>query len=146
MIKSLILRTAARLLVPLLLLFSIFMLLRGHNSPGGGFVGGLMGAAAFALYAFSRGYSAAASALYAAPPLLLAVGLSCALGSGVLAWSLGHAFLTSVTTDVSLAFVHLHLSTTLLFDTGVYLVVVGAVLLIVFSIEDRGSSLARVAP
>lgn len=143
MIHSLILRTAARLLVPLMLVLSVFMLLRGHDSPGGGFIGGLVGASAFALYAFSRGYREASRALYAAPPILLGVGLTFALGSGILAWSLRGAFLKSMSTDLALAFVHLHLSTTLLFDTGVYLVVIGAVLLIVFSIEDRGAALAR---
>ena len=50
-VNSPIFRTAARLLMPLLLLFSVFLLFRGHNQPGGGFVGGLIAAAAFALYA-----------------------------------------------------------------------------------------------
>ncbi len=50
---SLILSTATRYMLPLLLLFSIFLLLRGHNEPGGGFVGGLVAAAAFALYAIA---------------------------------------------------------------------------------------------
>jgi L-alanine-DL-glutamate epimerase-like enolase superfamily enzyme len=51
--NSLILRTAARYLLPLLILFSIFLLFRGHNEPGGGFVAGLVAAAAFALYALA---------------------------------------------------------------------------------------------
>jgi multicomponent Na+:H+ antiporter subunit B len=50
---SLILSTAARYLLPLLLLFSLFILVRGHNEPGGGFIGGLIGAAAFALNAIA---------------------------------------------------------------------------------------------
>ena len=56
---SLILRTATRYLLPLLLLFSIFLLLRGHNEPGGGFVAGLVAATAFALYALSTNVAAA---------------------------------------------------------------------------------------
>ena len=60
-VNSPIFRTAARLLMPLLLLFSVFLLLRGHNEPGGGFVGGLVAAAAFALYAIAFGVQACAA-------------------------------------------------------------------------------------
>ena len=52
---SLILRTATRLLMPLLLLFSLFELLRGHNEPGGGFVGGLLAAGSLCLYLLAHG-------------------------------------------------------------------------------------------
>ena len=62
-----IFRTAARLLMPLLLLFSVFLLLRGHNEPGGGFVGGLVAAAAFALYAIAFGTRRARQALVVSP-------------------------------------------------------------------------------
>ena len=57
--KPLILPTAARFLLPLLLLFSAFLLLRGHNAPGGGFAAGLVAAAAFALYAIATDVRAA---------------------------------------------------------------------------------------
>ena len=53
--QSMILSTATRYLLPLLLMFSIFLLLRGHNEPGGGFAGGLVAAAALALYALALG-------------------------------------------------------------------------------------------
>jgi multicomponent Na+:H+ antiporter subunit B len=52
---SLILKTTARFLMPFLLLFSVFLFLRGHNEPGGGFTGGLVAAAAFALYSIAFG-------------------------------------------------------------------------------------------
>ena len=61
--NSLLLRTAARFLVTLLLLFSIFLLLRGHNEPGGGFVGGLVAAGAFALYGLASNVVEARRAL-----------------------------------------------------------------------------------
>ena len=57
---SLILRTATRFLMPLLLMFALFLFLRGHNAPGGGFVGGLVVAAAFVLYAIASGTPASA--------------------------------------------------------------------------------------
>jgi multicomponent Na+:H+ antiporter subunit B len=137
MIYSMILRVAARLVVPLLLLFSIFMLLRGHNSPGGGFVGGLVAGSAFVLYALARGVRAARQLLRVAPHLLLGLGLTSALGAGFLALGLGEAFLTGLWADVHLGPVHLHLGSTLLFDIGVMAVVVGTVLLMVFSVEDH---------
>lgn len=144
MIYSLILRVATRLLVPLLLLFSVFMLLRGHSHPGGGFVGGLIAGSAFVLYAFSRGTGAAQHMLRTAPQTLLGVGLACALGSGVLALLQGKAFLTGLWTEISLpGGAHVSLGSTLLFDIGVFLVVIGTVLLMVFSVEERGPALTR---
>jgi multicomponent Na+:H+ antiporter subunit B len=78
-----IFHTAARLLMPLLLMFSVFLLLRGHNQPGGGFVGGLIAAAAFSLYAISFGVARARQALLVRPVNLLGVGLLIALVSGL---------------------------------------------------------------
>ncbi|HLW40594.1 MAG TPA: MnhB domain-containing protein, partial [Brumimicrobium sp.] len=53
--RSLILNTVSKILLPLLILFSVFVLLRGHNLPGGGFVGGLVASIAFILHAFANG-------------------------------------------------------------------------------------------
>lgn len=53
--KTIILKTASNYLLPLLLLFSVFILLRGHYQPGGGFVGGLVTSIAFVLHAFANG-------------------------------------------------------------------------------------------
>jgi multicomponent Na+:H+ antiporter subunit B len=53
--KTIILKTASGYLLPLLLLFAVFILLRGHYEPGGGFVGGLVAAVAFVLHAFANG-------------------------------------------------------------------------------------------
>ena len=61
--------------MPLLLLFSVFLLLRGHNEPGGGFVGGLVAAAAFALYVIAFGVERARQALLVKPLTLLGAGL-----------------------------------------------------------------------
>ena len=73
---SSILRTATRFLMPLLLLFALFLLLRGHNEPGGGFVGGLVVAAAFVLYAIAYGVAAGRRALLVDPSTLLGAGCS----------------------------------------------------------------------
>jgi multicomponent Na+:H+ antiporter subunit B len=139
MIYSLILQVATRLLIPLLLVFSVFMLLRGHSHPGGGFVGGLIAGSAFVLYAFSRGVGAARQVLRFEPQTLLGVGLACALGSGILALIQGEAFLTGLWADLYLpGGIHLYLGSTLIFDIGVFLVVIGTVVLMMFSVEERG--------
>lgn len=138
MIYSLILRVATRVLVPLLLLFSLFMLLRGHNLPGGGFVGGLVAACAFVLHLLAAGVEEARSMLRIQPHTLLGVGLACAYGAGLLALVMGRPFLTGLWLDLHLPVLgDLHLGSALLFDIGVMLVVVGTVLLMIFSVEDR---------
>ena len=82
--------------MPLLLLFSVFLLLRGHNEPGGGFVGGLVAAAAFALYAIAFGVRRARQALLVKPMTLLGAGLLIALFSGLPAVLRRQPFLTAV--------------------------------------------------
>ena len=69
-----ILTTATRYLVPLMLLFSLFVLYRGHNQPGGGFVGGLVASAAFALYTIAYNVQEARKALKVSPRGLIAAG------------------------------------------------------------------------
>jgi len=81
---SVILATAIRLLLPLMLLFSLFLLLRGHNEPGGGFVGGLVVAAAFALFTLAHGEKEGRRMLRVDPLRLVASGLLVALVSGLL--------------------------------------------------------------
>jgi len=138
MIFSLIFRVAARLLVPVLLVFSVFMLLRGHNHPGGGFVGGLVAGSAFVLYALAAGVHEARDILRADPRTLLGVGLALAYGAGLLALATDTAFLKGLWLHLHIPVLgNLHLGSTLIFDIGVMLVVVGTVLLMIFSVEDR---------
>lgn len=138
MIFSMILRVAARLLVPVLLVFSIFMLLRGHNQPGGGFVGGLVAASAFVLFALAAGVHKARRILRVDPIALLGIGLFCAYGAGMMALFAGEAFLEGLWLKPKLPVVgELKIGSSLLFDIGVMFSVIGTVLLMVFSIEDR---------
>jgi len=138
--SSSLLRTASRLLMPLLLLFALFLLLRGHNEPGGGFVGGLVVAAAFVLYVIAYGLPAGRRALLVEPSTLLGAGLLVAVGSGVPAVFLGLPFMTAVWTTVSLGSMAVDLGTPLVFDVGVFLAVIGVVLTIVFNlVEVTGS-------
>jgi multicomponent Na+:H+ antiporter subunit A len=131
-IASPIFRTAARLLMPLLLLFAVFLLLRGHNDPGGGFVGGLIAAAAFALYAIAFGVERARRVLWVRPLTLLGTGLLTALVSGLPAVFRGQPFLTAWWMSGPVA-----LGTPVVFDIGVFLVVGGVVLMMIFSLAEE---------
>ncbi|MBI3997527.1 MAG: Na+/H+ antiporter subunit B [Armatimonadetes bacterium] len=136
--RSLILRTAARLLLPLLLLFSVFLLIRGHNEPGGGFAAGLVASAAFALHAFAEGLPQTRRMIRVDPISLLGAGLLVTAAGGVAGVLAGQPFLTGQW--VSLAPVglgHVDIGTPVVFDVGVYLVVVGAVLTIIFTIMEE---------
>ena len=133
---SSILQTAARLLMPLLLLFAVFLLLRGHNQPGGGFVGGLVVAASFVLYSIAFGVDAARRALLVRPSTLLGIGLLVALVSGLPAVVAGHAFMTALWTTVAAGSMSIAVGTPLVFDVGVFLAVIGVVLTIVFTLAE----------
>jgi multicomponent Na+:H+ antiporter subunit B len=135
--NSLILRTAMRLMMPLLLLFSFFLLLRGHNNSGGGFAGGLVASAAFALYSLSYSSRTTRDILPVQPAFLIAVGLLLALLSGVVGLVLGQAFLTGVWGYFTMPGLgRIDLGTPLFFDIGVYLVVTGVLLTLIFSLEE----------
>jgi multisubunit Na+/H+ antiporter MnhB subunit len=135
-VTSSILQTATRVLLPLLLLFALFLLLRGHNAPGGGFVAGLVVAAAFVLHAMAYGGAATRRALMVSPPLLLPIGLLVALISGLPGVMLGSPFMSGVWTTVGAGPGAVALGTPLLFDIGVFLAVIGVVLTIVLTLVD----------
>jgi multicomponent Na+:H+ antiporter subunit B len=118
--------------MPLLLLFSIFLLVRGHNQPGGGFVGGLVASAAFALYSIAYGVERARRALLVEPLTLLGAGLLIALVSGLPAALRGQPFLTAQWMLRPVV-----IGTPLVFDVGVFLVVTGVVLMMVFTLAEE---------
>jgi multicomponent Na+:H+ antiporter subunit B len=134
---SLILRTTARYLTPLLLIFSVFLFWRGHNQPGGGFAGGLVAAVPFAIFSIAFGAAEARRVLHVEPHVLIAIGLLTALLSGVLSLLAGAPFLTSSWGSLRLpGFPSVDLGTPVLFDLGVYLLVVGVTLSIIFALEE----------
>jgi multicomponent Na+:H+ antiporter subunit A len=134
---SLILRTTTRFLFTLLLLYSLYLLLRGHDAPGGGFIGGLTASGAFALYLLAYGAQGARAVLRVSPRGLLAVGLLLALLSGIVPLLMGAPFLAAQWTTLGAASATpLKLGTPLLFDLGVYLVVVGFVMTMALDLEE----------
>ncbi len=136
--NSLILKVATRFMLPLLLLFSIFLLLRGHNQPGGGFSGGLVGASAFVLYSFAFGVPETRQALGVDPRGLIGAGLLVAIGSGLLALFMGRPFMTSVWGQLDVPGLGtLYFGTPLVFDAGVYLVVIGVTLSVILPLAEE---------
>lgn len=139
--KSLILASATRLLIAILFLFSLFLFFRGHDEPGGGFIGGLFGAGAFTLYAIAYGAEKAKETLRVHPITLIAWGLVALVISGLIPMFMGEAFLTGKWLFLD-QYVNIDykLSTPLIFDIGVYLCVVGFILVVIFSLEEEQES------
>ncbi|WP_226779620.1 Na+/H+ antiporter subunit B [Oceaniglobus trochenteri] len=137
--NSIILRVATRYLAAILLIFSLYMLLRGHNEPGGGFIGGLIGATGFVLHAIACGTKEARAALRLQPQTIALSGLGLALLAGMVPALMGDAFLTGQWLFLGAAEGEkgLPISTVLFFDIGVYLVVLGAILTLVFAMEEE---------
>ena len=136
--QSMILSTATRYLLPLMLLLSIFLLLRGHNDPGGGFVGGLVAGAALTLYAMAMGLRSARQILGVDPRTLIYIGLLVAAVSGLPALFAGLDFMTGLWSEQALPVIG-KIGTPLLFDVGVYLVVIGITLTIIFALMENGT-------
>jgi multicomponent Na+:H+ antiporter subunit B len=135
---SLILRTISRYHLPLLLMFSFFLFLRGHNEPGGGFIAGLVTSTGWALYAIAFDAETARRVLRVDPRSLIVWGLLLALGSGGLGLMEIVPFLTAKWIVVSIPGVgKVHLGTPLLFDLGVYLLVIGATLTIILAMNEE---------
>src|SRR5690606_18251962 len=133
--KSIIFRTASNYLLPLLLLFSVFILLRGHYLPGGGFVGGLIASIAFVLHSLGSGLKETRQIIVFHPGFLMPLGLSVALLSGALPLFFGQPMMTGLWFDQPFPIIGM-VRSALFFDTGVYLVVIGVTLTIMFTITE----------
>lgn len=133
---SLILSTTIRLILPLLLLFSVYLLLRGHNAPGGGFVGGLVASISFVLYFFATNVTKARQALRIDPRMLIGIGLLIAVSSATLSLFMDKPFMTGLWGKTILPVVG-KLGTPVFFDVGVDMVVLGVMLTIVFTLAER---------
>ncbi|MGD8343272.1 MAG: Na+/H+ antiporter subunit B [Desulfobacterales bacterium] len=135
--QSVILTTATRILMPMLLLFSAFILFRGHNLPGGGFIGGLVASATFVLHSYAYGVRSTLALLRISPRTLIGAGLLLALGSGCVSLFTGKPFMTGRWGEIHIGTEEIwHLGTPIFFDLGVYLVVIGAVLAIILTLAE----------
>lgn len=132
---SLIFRVTARLLLPLLLLLTLFMLIRGHNLPGGGFIGGLIAAAGLVIYMLAFGLEAARSVLPLNYRVVLASGILVAALSGVSSWLAGLPFQTGLWFPYRIPGIG-KIGTPVIFDVGVCLTVFGVMALVAFALAE----------
>jgi multicomponent K+:H+ antiporter subunit A len=132
-----------RPLLPLALAVSAYILLRGHNLPGGGFIAGLIAAVALMLQYLASGIEHARARLTFDYVRVIALGLLVAMGTGAASWWFGYPFLTSTFTYIRPPVIEkFEVASAMLFDLGVFLVVIGSVLLVlselgVLSRRDR---------
>jgi len=133
--NTLIFRTVAPFLTALMMLFSVFVLLRGHNEPGGGFIGGLVAVSALAIFGIANGVDAVRKALWFHPMAISAFGLAMAAIAGLISMAAAVPFMTGLWIYPSVLGVEIPLSTVMLFDIGVYFVVVGAITSIALALE-----------
>ncbi|SCE74811.1 multisubunit sodium/proton antiporter, MrpA subunit /multisubunit sodium/proton antiporter, MrpB subunit [Micromonospora coriariae] len=127
--RSIVLEVVIRLIFHTVVLFSLFLLFSGHNAPGGGFAGGLVAGLALVVRYLAGGRYELAEAAPVGAGTVLGAGLALSVGTGVVALLAGGSVLESAKVDRSLPLVgDAHLVTSLFFDVGVYLIVIGLVL------------------
>ncbi|MGF9692947.1 MULTISPECIES: Na(+)/H(+) antiporter subunit B [unclassified Rhizobium] len=136
--NTLIFRTVAPFLTALMIIFSIYVLLRGHNEPGGGFIGGLIAASALAIYGIAYGVAAVRRAIVFHPMSIAGAGLLLGVLSGFVSVFAGVPYMTGLWIYPHLFGVEIPLATVMSFDIGVYLVVVGSITSIALALEERG--------
>lgn len=136
-LPSLIFATTARLFFVLMIAVSLLALFRGHNEPGGGFIGGLIASAGFAVLALAFGIETARKRLVLHPVVWMGIGLVLAIVSGLPGAVINESFLTHQWAELNLGFTTLKLGTTYLFDIGVYLTVVGGVLAFLIRVQQQ---------
>jgi len=127
-----------RVLLPMAGVVSVFFLLRGHDAPGGGFVGGLVMATGFIAQYLVNGTLWVESRMRIHPQYWIAGGLLFAAGAGALAWFASRPFLSAIVWEPTLPLIgKLHLSSVLLFDLGVYFTVVGTTTLMLIALAHQ---------
>jgi len=134
--NTVILQIAQRYVRALLLLFAIIALLRGHNHPGGGFIGGLLAGMSIVLKGFAFDIERVRASLKISPQAYIAAGLIIIVASFLPSIFAGEEFMKGLWLIISLPFGNeLKLGTPLVFDIGVFFAVIGVTLLFLFSLK-----------
>ena len=136
MISTMILKVAARIVVPLSLVFAMFIYFKGHQTPGGGFVAGLVAAVALILHRLSFGKKSIERMLPLRERSLIALGLLLAMGTGAAALWFGLPFLTSNHGHEPLPGGY-EWASVMVFDLGVALVVTGVIVGMINALTDE---------
>lgn len=135
--NTVIFRTIAPILAAIMVVFSVFVLLRGHNEPGGGFIGGLIAASAVAIYGIAAGVDEVRVALKVDPITIAGFGVFIAGFAGLLSLGYEVPFLTGLWTTLHFGDAEVSLSTPMVFDIGVYFAVVGTISAIALALEEE---------
>ena len=135
--KTLIFKTIAPVITAIMVVFSIFVLLRGHNEPGGGFIGGLIAASAIAIYGIAAGVEEVRKALKIDPISLAGFGVFIAGLSGLLSLGQSVPYLTGLWAFIPFPGGEITISTPMVFDIGVYFAVVGTISAVALALEEN---------
>ncbi|WP_034763500.1 monovalent cation/H+ antiporter subunit A [Chrysiogenes arsenatis] len=134
-----ILATLTRPILPLALLFSVYIFLRGHNEPGGGFIAGLITACVLILQYIASGSDWTRARLKFDNHVIMAWGLMIAAFTGLASWIFGHPFLTSTFTYLTWPIVgKFEVASAIAFDLGVYLTVIGCIMVVLVKLGAIG--------
>jgi Multisubunit Na+/H+ antiporter, MnhB subunit len=134
--NTVIFRTLTPMIVAIMLVFSVYVCLRGHNEPGGGFIGGLIAAAAIGVFGMASGVATVRKALRVDPMAIAGFGVVMAGASGLMSLFIDAPFMTSIWLYLDIGESVVPLSTPLFFDLGVYCVVFGTLSAIALSLES----------
>lgn len=135
--NSLILQVTTRFIFPVLILVALFLLLRGHHEPGGGFIAGLVLSCAVVLVLLACNLKEAKETIRIDPLHYVAIGLVLAVGSGIFPLLTGESLLTGKWFELELGVLPpIKLGTPLLFDVGVFFVVFGITMTMVFVLAE----------
>jgi multicomponent K+:H+ antiporter subunit A len=130
---------ATRVALPLALTVGVFIFLRGHNEPGGGFIAGLVVSIALLMQFMASGFAWSAQRQRMDYHAVISLGVLAAVLTGVASWFFGYPFLTSTNEYVTVPpLAKVHLASAIAFDVGVFLCVVGTVLLALASLSRLG--------
>ncbi len=135
--NNMMLQVAIRFISLIIFAFSIYLFLAGHNNPGGGFIGGLMTAISLLVLYLAFDMKTIKDVIRLNFTVFIGIGLLFAVGTGIISMLFGYQFLKHFFDTFQLPiFGEVELTTALLFDLGVYLVVVGAALTIILNIAE----------
>lgn len=129
--RTLILSTVIKILIPIFLGFAIYMFFRGHNQPGGGFIAGLIASIPFMIYSMAYGVDKVQEIFHIKPMFMATIGLLLAAVSGVFSMFIGEPMMTSLWLPEKVSILG-KVGTPILFDLGVFFLVAGVVLKITF--------------
>ncbi len=134
--NTVIFRTVAPWIAAIMIVFSVFVLLRGHNEPGGGFIGGLIAASSIAIYGIGASVTEVRRAMKIDPLAFAGFGVLLAGGSGLVSAFRGEPFMTSQWLSFVFGGSDVTLSTPMVFDIGVYFVVFGTISAVALALEE----------